>query len=105
MGATSREFKTFQEFYPYYLEQHRDKISRRLHFFGLLLALIWLGIVCLSSINGWYALFSFLLGYGSGFIGHFVFEKNKPATFSYPFYSFVSDFVMAKDILTGKIKF
>jgi hypothetical protein len=105
MDSKDRRFKSFQEFYPFYLQQHENRTSRRFHFIGLLLAVIWLATVLFSSLNGYYALFSLLLGYGSGFIGHFVFEKNKPATFSYPLYSFVSDFVMAKDILTGKIDF
>ncbi|HWS40494.1 MAG TPA: DUF962 domain-containing protein, partial [Arenimonas sp.] len=48
---------------------------------------------------------AFICGYGFAWVGHFVFEKNKPATFKHPLYSFVSDWIMYKDILTGKIPF
>jgi hypothetical protein len=97
-------FHSFREFYPFYLSQHNHPISRRFHFFGLLLALIWIPVVLL---NQWplYCLFgSLLFGYGAGFIGHFVFEKNKPATFRNPLYSFGGDFLMMFDILRGKLK-
>ena len=103
--AEQREYQSFKEFYPFYLSQHSDTISRRLHFTGLLLALSWLVLIFILDLNAWYILISLLLGYGFGFIGHFVFEKNKPATFKYPLYSFVSDFKMMFDILSGKIKF
>jgi hypothetical protein len=102
---TPREYQSFKDFYPFYLSQHSETTSRRLHFIGLLLALLWLVLVFILNLNSWYTLISLLLGYGFGFIGHFVFEKNKPATFKYPFYSFVSDFRMMFDILSGKIKF
>jgi hypothetical protein len=105
MDSSGPEFKSFEEFYPYYLLQHGNTTSRRLHFIGLMLALLWLGLVIACGLNSWYLLFCLVFGYGAGFIGHFVFEKNKPATFKYPLYSFVSDFAMAKDILTGKIRF
>jgi hypothetical protein len=100
-----REYQSFKDFYPFYLSQHSDPISRRLHFIGLLLALLWLFLVFALNLNTWYLFISPALGYGFGFIGHFVFEKNKPATFKYPLYSFVSDFRMMFDILSGKIKF
>jgi len=46
-----------------------------------------------------------LVGYGFAWVGHFVFEKNRPATFQYPFYSLAADWVMFKDMLIGKIRF
>jgi hypothetical protein len=46
-----------------------------------------------------------VIGYGFAWLGHFIFEKNKPATFTYPVYSFIGDWVMFADILTRKIKF
>ncbi len=105
MEPSDTGFNSFKEFYPFYLHQHENITSRRLHFIGLVLAVLWLIIVLLSPLSNLYLLGCLVLGYGAGFIGHFVFEKNKPATFKYPLYSFISDFVMAKDIISGKIKF
>ena len=44
-----------------------------------------------------------IIGYGFAWVGHFVFEQNKPATFKYPLYSLMGDFVMLKDTLTMNI--
>jgi hypothetical protein len=104
MGPNKQIFNSFAEFYPFYLSQHQDTVSRRLHFAGLVIALLWLVVVVLYGLNSWYLCLSAALGYGFGFIGHFVFEKNKPATFKYPLYSFLSDFKMMADIFAGKIK-
>ena len=99
-----KEFKTFSEFYPYYLSEHGDKLNRRLHFTGLLAALITLAIAIVSK--NWVLLILVpIFGYGLSWIGHYFIEKNKPATFKYPLYSIMGDFVMFKDILFGKIKF
>ncbi len=46
-----------------------------------------------------------LSGYAFAWVGHFFFEKNRPATFKHPFYSFAGDWVMFKDIFVGKIPF
>lgn len=98
-----RRFANFREFYPFYLSEHRHPLSRRLHFVGslgvlasLLLALgtgqprwLWAAPVC---------------GYGCAWIGHLVFEKNRPATFKHPLYSLAGDWVMFKDMLLGRIR-
>ncbi|HXC04626.1 MAG TPA: DUF962 domain-containing protein [Bacteroidia bacterium] len=98
-------FRSYAEFYPFYLSQHSHPMSRKLHFFGLLLALIWLILVPVMDLPLYYMFGSLILGYGSGFLGHFGFEKNKPATFRNPLYSFAGDFNMMFDILRGKIPF
>lgn len=98
------QFASFREFYPFYLSEHRDRNSRRLHFVGSCGVLV-LAAVALVTFNAWWLLAALLCGYGFAWVGHFFFEKNKPATFKYPFYSFAGDWVMFKDILTGKIKF
>jgi len=100
-----QKFNSFKEFYPFYLQQHQDVTSRRFHFIGLVCALVWLGFVLVTDRNKWLVLLSLVMGYGAGFIGHFFFEKNKPATFRYPLYSFLGDFTMMKDIFIGKIPF
>ncbi len=84
---------SFREFYPFYLSQHQNSVCRGLHVFGSLLVLTSLIFIL------WKRAFLFLpllllFGYGPAWIGHFFFEKNKPATFQYPLYSFVADWVM-----------
>jgi len=94
-------FASFREFYPFYLAEHSHRTSRRLHFIGScgVLALLALAIV---DRNAWWLLAALFCGYGFAWVGHFFFEKNRPATFKHPFYSFAGDWVMFKDILTGK---
>ncbi len=101
---TSRTFNSFAEFYPYYLQEHSNDTCRRLHYVGSLLVLGILGYALLTQ--QWIWLFALpFAGYGFAWVGHFVFEKNKPATFKYPRYSFMGDWVMLKDAFTGRIRF
>jgi hypothetical protein len=94
---------TFSEFYRFYLGEHANRSSRRLHFVGtMLFALQW--ALAASGRNAWLWLTGPLTGYGFAWVGHFFFEKNRPATFRHPFYSLLADFVMAGDILRGKIR-
>lgn len=103
MGEGEKKFKSFSEFYPYYLSEHGNPVNRRLHFFGSLLTIIVVLFVIITQT--WIALILVpILGYGFAWIGHYFVEKNKPATFIYPLYSLMGDWVMFKDILTGKIK-
>ena len=97
-----KKYKTFWDFYPYYLTEHSDPICRSTHYIGTTL----LFAVVFSAIYFSNAKILFLLpvvGYGFAWLGHFVFEKNRPATFQYPFYSLASDFVMYFHFLTGQI--
>lgn len=96
------DFQSFAEFYPFYLQEHGDPTCRRLHFIGTTLVLGTITWVLLTS-NWWGLLLLPFIGYGFAWVGHFVFEKNRPATFKYPWYSLAGDFVMFKDILTGRI--
>ncbi|TDJ02001.1 MAG: DUF962 domain-containing protein [Candidatus Dadabacteria bacterium] len=103
MGEGEKKFKSFSEFYLYYLSEHGNPVNRRLHFFGSLLTIIVVLFVIITQT--WIALILVpILGYGFAWIGHYFVEKNKPATFTYPLYSLMGDWVMFKDILTGKIK-
>lgn len=97
-------FASFREFYPFYLSEHANRTSRRLHFVGScgVLALV---VVALVTGNAWWLFGALGCGYGFAWVGHFFFEKNRPATFKHPFYSFAGDWVMFKDILTGRIRF
>lgn len=98
------QFHSFSEFYPYYLDEHRDRNCRRLHFVGSLLVLIVLAAV-LATGAWWWLLALPVIGYGFAWLGHFVFEKNRPATFKYPLYSLMGDWVMFRDMLIGRIRF
>lgn len=102
MSTTS--FSSFAEFYPYYLAEHSNRTCRNLHFVGTTLGL---SVIAASIVlaNAWLLLLFPAVGYGFAWVGHFFFEHNKPATFQHPIYSLAGDFVMYKDMLTGKIKF
>lgn len=96
------DFQSFEEFYPFYLQEHGNPVCRRLHFIGTTLVLSTLAWVLLTA--SWWGLLALpFIGYGFAWVGHFVFEKNRPATFKYPWYSLAGDFVMFKDIATGRI--
>lgn len=99
-----RELKTFAEFYPFYLNEHRNRTCRRLHFVGSTLVLVCLAML-LATGRPQYLLYALLCGYGFAWVGHFVFEKNKPASFKRPLYSLMGDWVMYRDIWVGKIPF
>ena len=97
-------FVSFREFYPFYLGEHANRTSRRLHF-ACSCGVLALVAVAIVRGNGWWLLAALLCGYGFAWVGHFFFEKNRPATFKHPLYSFVGDWVMFKDIVSGKIPF
>jgi hypothetical protein len=97
-------FNSFAEFYPYYLGEHSNPVCRRLHFVGTSLVIALLAYA-LASANGWLLLAVPVAGYGFAWAGHFFFEKNRPATFTYPFYSLLGDFVLYRDMLRGKVQF
>lgn len=99
-----KQYHDFKSFYPFYLSQHQNINCRRLHFIGSSLILIMLVYIIVSF--KWGLLWTLpLFGYGFAWLGHFFFEKNKPATFTYPIYSLIGDWAMYKDMLIGKIKF
>ena len=107
MGENVEEisaYRSFGEFYPFYLSQHADRTCRRLHFVGTSLGLAAVLYAVATLAFGW-ILAGIAAGYLLAWIGHFFFEKNRPATFTYPLYSFLGDWVMWKDMLTGRIGF
>lgn len=98
-----KEFNTFKDFYPYYLSEHQNLTSRRLHFIGTALVILILTHILLTG--NWSRFWMIpLVGYGFAWAGHFFFEKNRPATFKHPIYSLMGDFKMFWDIITGKLK-
>ncbi len=95
---------SFAEFYPFYLGEHRHRTCRRLHFLGSTLALLCLGTLLVTGQPLW-LLAGLLCGYGFAWIGHFGFEKNKPASFRRPLWSFMGDWRMYWEIWSGRIPF
>jgi hypothetical protein len=100
----STPISNFREFYPFYLSEHRNRTCRRLHFIGSALVLAALAGAIVTADARWLLAMP-VIGYGFAWVGHFVFEKNRPATFRYPLYSLLGDWVMFKDILIGRIRF
>ena len=82
-------YKSFKDFYPYYISEHDHKYTKLMHFIGTSISIYFL-IKFILSFNFLFILYALLAGYGFAWIGHFFIEKNKPATFKYPFYSTVS---------------
>jgi hypothetical protein len=97
------EFKTFADFYPFYLREHTNFMCRKLHFLGTCGVI---AVLLLFFFTGLPMLLIFLpiIGYGFAWTGHFIYEKNRPATFKHPFYSLLGDFRMFWDILVGRLK-
>lgn len=95
-------YSTLKEFYPYYLLEHNNPTSRSLHFIGtsLFLCILFYGLI---TVNWRILIIGPILGYGFAWIGHFFFEKNKPATFKYPLFSLASDFIMLYHFLSGQL--
>jgi hypothetical protein len=97
-------YRSFAEFYPFYLSEHRNRTCRRLHFVGSVLVLAVVA-AALATQDPLWLLAAPVIGYGFAWIGHFAFERNRPATFKHPLYSLMGDWVMFRDILTGRIPF
>ena len=100
-SPTPQQFSCFSAFYPYYLNEHKNRTCRWLHFIGTFL------VIMLSLLTVYWSEPKILLlvpvvGYGFAWIGHFLFEKNRPATFKAPFYSLLANFRLFADMLMGK---
>jgi hypothetical protein len=95
-------YANFREFYPSYLSEHANAMCRRMHFVGTSLVLVVFAAAVLTRDARWLWLAP-LCGYGFAWLGHFVFEKNRPATFKHPLYSLAGDWVMYADILRGRV--
>jgi hypothetical protein len=100
----TKRYRTFSEFYPFYLSEHVNRTSRRLHFIGTTTALILVVFAFITQMWGLVAI-AFVQGYAFAWIGHFFFEHNKPATFTYPWFSFLGDWCLWWEMLTDKIQF
>ena len=100
---SERRYNSFSEFWPHYVAEHSKPATRLLHLIGTFIALGLVGY--LVAIGKWW-LFPLALvpGYGAAWMAHFFIEKNQPATFQYPLWSFMGDYKMIWMMLTGRIK-
>jgi hypothetical protein len=97
-------FASFREFLPFYLSEHRHPVSRVLHYIGTWGAFACVAMLLYTRDWRWFVA-GLLSGYSFAWVGHFFFEKNRPATFKYPFYSFAGDWVMWWKLHFGHLRF
>ncbi len=97
-------YRSFGDFYPFYLSEHSNKVSRRLHFSGTSIAVALL-ITAAITQRWWLIAVALVQGYAFAWVGHYFFEHNKPATFRYPAFSLMGDWRLWWEILTGKLRF
>ena len=98
----SEQFSTYREFWPHYLREHAKPSTRALHFIGTGLATTAL-VALVATGELWLVPLALAAGYGPAWVAHFFVEKNRPATFTHPFWSLVSDYRMAFVWLTGRL--
>ncbi len=97
-----KEYATFDDFYQgYFLTGHRHKYTKLCHFLAIGLALLS-GILFLATLDWRWIAFAIFIGYSLSIVSHYLFEKNHPATYDYPLYSFFSAFRMFFETLLGK---
>jgi hypothetical protein len=97
----NKRIQSYEEFWPYYVAQHRHPVNRGLHFVGTTLVLACLGLAVLRS--PFWLLGGVLAAYAFAWAGHFIFERNKPATFTYPLWSLRGDFRMYRLLWLGRM--
>jgi hypothetical protein len=97
-------YRTFREFYPFYMSEHANRTSRRLHVVGTTLGLA-LACVAIVTREWWLILAALVSGYAFAWVGHFFFERNRPATFRYPLYSLLGDLRLWWETVTLKVRF
>ena len=102
--APGERYASFEAFYPHYIHEHSNRTCRRIHVVGTGLVIAAF-VAFLATGNAWWLLAMPLIGYGSAWVGHFVFEKNRPATFKYPLWSLMGDWRLWYETLTGQRKF
>ncbi len=99
-----RRYATFREFYAFYLQEHSRRGTKVLHFCGTGAGLICLALALSQGRPRWIGV-GLLLGYGFAWVSHFFIERNRPATFRQPFFSFIADFRLFFELLTGRRRF
>ncbi len=91
-------FHNFDDFYPFYISQHSKAWTKIFHFIG---TGFFLGMLAFSVLDSLpiFVLWGVVGAYTFAWASHFFIEKNKPATFQYPFYSLLGDFKMFFELL------
>ena len=97
-----QRYRSFAEFWPFYLGQHRKRLTRRLHFIGTDVAFVAV-LYAAWKRDPWFLLIGLVGAYGMAWIAHFVIERNRPATFQYPLWSFAADWKMWAFMWTGRL--
>lgn len=98
----TERISNYPEFWDFYVAEHSQPLTRLFHFVGTMLGLVLLAWI-IQSGNWRYFPLVLVIGYGFAWFSHFFIEKNKPATFKYPLWSFISDYKMMFYMLTGKM--
>jgi hypothetical protein len=100
---TEREFRSFQEFWPFYVQEHANATNRRLHWIGTAIVIAF--AITAAARGEWlWLLLMPLAGYSFAWIGHFVVQKNRPATFKHPLWSLFGDFKMFGYMCIGRMQ-
>jgi len=99
---TERRYKSFSEFWPFYISEHSRPGTRILHLIGTTSGIL-LAVYVIVTGKWWLFPLALIPGYGGAWLGHFLIEKNKPATFQYPLWSFMGDYKMIALMITGRI--
>lgn len=97
-------YASFEAFYPFYIREHANRTCRRIHVVGTGLVILAFVAFVLTLEPVWLILMP-VLGYGFAWVGHFFFEKNRPATFKYPLWSLLGDFRLFFETVTGRRPF
>lgn len=97
-----RQYTTFDQFWPHYLREHAKPGTRMSHYIGTGLGLIAIAAAVLTG-NWLLILLVPVLGYSFAWVSHAFVERNKPATFTYPLWSLMSDYKMFFLALSGRL--
>ena len=99
----NQRFNSFKDFWPYYLGEHRKPATRLLHCVGTLSALGF-AIMLIAFGKWWLFPLALIPGYAFAWVAHFFIERNRPATFTHPLWSFMGDWKMLALMLTGRLQ-
>ena len=100
-ASTNERIATYAEFWPYYLREHAKPACRNMHYAGTGLTFVALGLAVF--VSAWWFIAAPLVGYAFAWVAHFKIEKNRPATFTYPIWSLISDYKMFFTWITGRL--